>query len=85
MAIRQLLSRVKELPEAQWPTVPHGDNTAVTKLLYDGEKLSIEYELDNSHLPESISTHARQNWWRKGEAKKEDINLWYRPIDWGLR
>ena len=83
MAIRQLLSRVKELPEAQWPTVPHGDNTAVTKLLYDGEKLSIEYELDNSHLPESISTHARQNWWRKGEAKKEDINLWYRPIDWG--
>lgn len=82
MAIRQLLSQVKGLPEADWPSVPHGDNTAVTKLLYDGDRLSVEYELDNSHLPEAISTLARQAWWRRDGTKKEDINLWYRPIDW---
>lgn len=82
MAIRQLLSQVKGLPEEEWPTVPHGDNTAVTKLTFDGEKLSIDYELDNSHLDESISTLARQAWWRKDGVKREDINLWYRPIDW---
>lgn len=82
MAIRQLLSQVKGLPEADWPSVPHGDNTAVTKLLYEGGRLSVEYELDNSHLPESISTLARQAWWRRDGARKEDINLWYRPMDW---
>jgi len=82
MAIRQLLSRVKGLPEADWPTVPHGDNTSVTKLTWDGEKLAVEYELDNSHLDESISTLARQAWWRRDGVKKEDINLWYRPMDW---
>lgn len=82
MAIRQLLSQVKGLPEAEWPTVPHGDNTAVTRLTFDGEKLAIDYELDNSHLTESISTLARQVWWRKDGVRREDINLWYRPIDW---
>ena len=82
MAIRQLLSRIKGLPEADWPSVPHGDNTAVTKLAFDGERLTIDYELDNSHLPEEISTLARQAWWRRDGSKKVDINLWYRPIDW---
>lgn len=44
MAIRQLLSRIKGLPEADWPSVPHGDNTAVTKLAFDGER----YQADNA-------------------------------------
>ena len=38
-------------------------------------------ELDNSHLSDSISTLARQSWWRK-DSKAEDVNLWFRPINW---
>ena len=80
MAIRQLISRVREVPPADWYTVPHGDNTAVTRLTFDGERLAIQLELDNAHLPEAISTLARQAWWRKG-GKAQDVNLWYAPLD----
>ena len=59
----------------------HGDNTAVSRLTFDGEGFEIQFEMDNSHLPEGISTLARQAWWRKG-GKAKDVNLWYRPIDW---
>lgn len=81
MAIRQFISRVKGIAPQDWHEVPHGDNTAVTKLTFDGAKFSLELEMDNSHIPEEISTLARQAWWRKG-GKAKDINLWYRPINW---
>lgn len=81
MAIRQLAAKVKEVPPEDWHGVPHGDNTAVSCLIWDGEKLTLTLEMDNAHLPEDISTLARQAWWRKG-GKAKDINLWYRPIDW---
>ena len=82
MAIRQFLGRVKNIPPEEWHAMPHGDNTAVTCLTFDGERFTIQYEMDNSHLPEDISTLARQAWWRRDGSKKVDINLWYRPIDW---
>jgi probable phosphoglycerate mutase len=81
MAIRQLIALVKGLPPEKWDDVPHGDNTAVTCLIWDGERLSIVFEQDNSHLPKEISTLARQAWWRKS-GKAKDVNLWYWPIDW---
>lgn len=81
MAIRQFLARVKNIPPEQWHCVPHGDNTAVTRLSFDGERFTLELELDNSHLPENISTLASQAWWRRS-GKSEDVNLWYRPICW---
>ena len=80
MAIRQLIALVKGLPPEEWDEVPHGDNTAVTCLSWDGEKLSLVFEQDNSHLSEEISTLARQAWWRKG-GKAKDVNLWYSPLD----
>ena len=82
MVIRQLIARVRGVPPREWHSVPHGDNTAVTKLTWDGEQLAVEWELDNSHLSQDISTLARQAWWRRDREKKEDVNLWYRPIDW---
>ena len=83
MAIRQLLGRVKGVPPEEWHAMPHGDNTAVTCLTFDGAQLALTpLELDNSHLPEQISTLARQAWWRKDKKSAEDINLWFRPIDW---
>ena len=82
MVIRQLIARVKRVPPEQWRGVPHGDNTAVTRLAFNGEQFSLELELDNSHLPESISTLARQAWWRRDGKKAADVNLWFRPVDW---
>ena len=57
-------------------------NTAVTKLTFDGAEFTVEYEGDASHLDDSISTLARQNWWRKDGKQSPDVNLRYRPIDW---
>lgn len=65
----------------------HSDNTAVTKLIWDGV-FHLEYTADNSHLTPEISTLARQNWWRSN-ADRQDHNLWFLPyedeIDWYLR
>ncbi len=59
--------------------LPYCDNTAVSKLFWDGEIFTYEYLNDASHLPEEISTFARQKWWRKGNAK--DFNIWFKPMD----
>lgn len=76
MAIRQFLGRVKNIPPEEWHAMPHGDNTAVSCLTFDGERFAIQYEMDNSHLPENISTLARQAWWRKDKKAAADVNLW---------
>ena len=76
MAIRQFLGRVKNIPAEEWHAMPHGDNTAVSCLTFDGERFAIQYEMDNSHLPEDISTLARQSWWRKDKKTAADVNLW---------
>ena len=81
MALRQFLGRVKGTPPEEWHALPHGDNTAVSRLTFDGEKFEIQFEMDNSHLPEEISTLARQAWWRKDKSKTADVNLWFRPFD----
>lgn len=59
--------------------VPYCDNTAVSKLFWDGTAYTYEFLNDNSHLPEEISTFARQKWWRQGG--KRDFNLWFRPLE----
>lgn len=82
MALRQFLGRVKNIPPEQWHGMPHGDNTAVSCLTWDGEKFEIQFEMDNSHLPEEISTLARQSWWRKDKKAAADVNLWFRPAVW---
>ena len=76
MALRQFLGKVKNIPPEEWHAMPHGDNTAVSCLTFDGEKFEIQYEMDNSHLPEDISTLARQAWWRKDKKAAADVNLW---------
>lgn len=80
-AIRQFLANVKGLKPEQWHTLSHSDNTAVTCLAWNGERFHQVFENDNSHLPPSISTLARQGWWRKEGRRVEDVNLWFRPLD----
>lgn len=80
-AIRQFLANVEGVAPADWCTLPHFDNTAVTALTYDDHAFTVQFRGDASHLPPQLSTLGRQNWWRTGD-KKADINLWYRPIQW---
>ena len=80
MAIRQLLAKVKGVPPERWRELRHGDNTAVTCLTWDGARFRLVFESDSSHLDPSISTLARQSWWRKEGGR--DVNLWFRPVDW---
>lgn len=82
MALRQFLGKVKNIPPEEWHSMPHGDNTAVSRLTWDGERFEIQFEMDNSHLPAEISTLARQSWWRKDKKAAADVNLWFRPAVW---
>jgi len=81
-AIRQALANIKGLTPDRWSTMPHSENTAVTKLVWDSESFSIEFEMDASHIDESISTLGKQAWWRKDPKAAPDMNLWFRPMDW---
>ena len=60
-------------------TVPYCDNTAVSLLHYSGGQFEIEYLNDNTHLDESISTFARQKWWRE-KSDTPDHNMWFRTV-----
>ena len=81
MAIRQLTANVKKLRPEDWKDLHHGDNTAVTCITWDGEDFHLVYESDNSHVPPELSTFGRQSWWRKEGKQREDVNLWFRPMD----
>ena len=59
--------------------VPYCDNTAVSKLIWDGNRFTYVFLNDNSHVPEELSTFARQKWWR--QDGKKDYNLWYQPLE----
>lgn len=58
----------------------HCDNTGVAHLLYADGRFTLDYYNDNSHLPEEISTLARQSWWRKGGDPRYDSNLHFVPL-----
>ena len=60
-------------------SVPYCDNTAVSLLRYNGGQFQIDYLNDNSHLDESISTFARQKWWRE-KSEIVEHNMWFRPV-----
>jgi len=79
--IRQFMANAKGLTPDQWHTLPHSENTAVTHMTYDGRSFRFLLEGDASHLPEEITTMGKQMWWRR-DGKAEDVNLWYRPLDW---
>ena len=80
-AIRCTLGLLQGLPPEEWHTLPHSDNTAVTLLEFSGEEVRVVFHDDASHLPEEISTFARQQWWKKASGFQADSNLWFRPLD----
>ena len=79
--IRQFMANAKGLSPEEWHTLPHSENTAVTAMTCEGGKFRFLCEGDASHLPEEITTMGKQMWWRR-DGKAEDVNLWFRPLDW---
>ena len=82
-AIRAALTVFAGMPLDEIRLTPHGDNTCVACLEFDGDRVEIKYINDNSHLGE-LSTLGKQTWWKKGgSADYGKMNLWYRPLDFG--
>ena len=50
-------------------------------LEFEGDAVRVVFHDDNSHLPEEISTFARQKWWKQDTGALADANLWFRPLD----
>ena len=71
-AIRTLLASLLGIPSAEINRLPHGDNTAVSLLELDRGEVRVVYSNDASHLPEELSTFARQSWWK--DKKSGDLN-----------
>ena len=80
-AIRCLQGAVRGLGPGELDGLGHSDNTAVTCFEVEGEHIRTIFENDNSHLPEEISTLARQRWWKDEGGHLADANMWFRPLD----
>lgn len=79
--IRCLQAEVLGVPVEEMPSLGHCDNTGVTALRVEGERMELLFQNDNSHLPEECSTLARQRWWKGRDGTSGDANLWFRPLN----
>ncbi len=76
-ATRLLLAAIRGTPSEEIRWSEKSGNTGVTLLNVDGENITIEYEGDNSHLPDTLSQLAKQSFW----DTKKIINPRLRPWD----
>ena len=81
MVIRSLLAHILGVKSENISDVPHGDNTAVTLLIYEDGGFTVRYMNDVSHLPPELSPFRKQVWWRKGYNGAEPGNLSFEPLD----
>ena len=80
-AIRNALAVFQGLSIEESASLPHSDNTAVSLLEFDGDEVRVVFHDDGSHLPEEISTFAKQRWWKQDTGSLADANMWFRPLD----
>lgn len=80
-AIRCALSELQGLSMEEMAKLPHSDNTAVSLLEFEEQSVKVVFSNDATHLPEEISTFARQKWWKQDAGSLADANLWFRPLD----
>lgn len=79
-AVRMVLGTLQGLPLSEVGETPHGDNTAVALIEYDGGNFRVVYMNDNSHQVEAgLSTFAKQTWWR--DKRMMSGGQYYRPMD----
>jgi len=79
-ALRTFMSGVLNVPPQEIKRIPHSDNTAVALLRIDKGSVTVEYQSDNSHLTEELSTFAHQKWWRENTTF-DSSNLRFTPFD----
>lgn len=82
IALRSALSafygcRVEEINQV----VPKCDNTGVSCLEIEGDRVQIVFACDSSHLSAELSTLGKQSWKQTGQLADPSANLWYRPWD----
>ncbi len=82
MAIRTLLSDILGVPSNEIRRLPHGDNTSVSLLEVEGDEINVVFYNDASHLEGTLSTFARQSWWRKPGLHDQN-NVRFRTLDPG--
>ncbi|NCB63689.1 MAG: GNAT family N-acetyltransferase [Clostridia bacterium] len=80
-AIRCALAELLGMSMEECAKLPHSDNTAVSLLEFEGDAMKVAFANDASHLPEEISTFAKQKWWKQDTGSLADANLWFKPLD----
>ena len=80
-AIRNALAEFQNISIEDSAQMAHSDNTAVSLLEFDGDRVRVVFHDDASHLPEEISTFAKQKWWKQDTGSLADANMWFRPMD----
>ncbi len=79
-AIRTFMCGVFGVPPQEIKRIPFCDNTAVALFRVDKGNIDVEYQSDNSHLSEELSTFANQKWWRENTTF-DSSNLRFEPFD----
>lgn len=81
-AIRYLLYKLKGVCLSDNNAIDWCDNTAITKLIFDGENFEIEYMNDSKHLDGFLSPFNEKKWF---EMSEEELllgaNMWFRDVN----
>ncbi len=80
-AIRQAVAEILGLTPDQWGQLRHGENTAVSTLMLEGDVLTLDIYCDASHIHPEISTLARQSWWKEEKSSRQELVFCFRPLD----
>lgn len=80
LAIRALLCRLLGISSENIQSLPHGDNTAVSLLTWDGSRLSVQWYNDASHLDGGLSTFSRQRF-RRPTLPTGKVYYHFAPLD----
>lgn len=81
--IRTALAHWMGLPLEQIREIPHGDNTSVSKLEFDGEKIQICWYNDTTHLSPELARapHPAAQTDEETASKIERTSLYFLPMD----
>ncbi len=80
-AIRQATCEIRGYTPEQWNSLRHGENTAVSELTLDGDKLTVDVYCNSDHITHEISTLARQNWWKADASERDELVICFRPMN----
>ncbi len=77
LALRLLIGTLQGLSIAEIDKTPHGENTAVSKLVADETGIHVVYRDDASHLPDALATLRNQAW--VSDKAGLETGVWFSP------